>query len=152
MAVSRSSGDRCLDYLESGLPELLQVLEGTDVCELHLQKGDLRVRVHRLRSSIGESLQVEDSLDRPSEETGPAVVQVRATVVGTFYRAGHPGMEPLVVEGSQVEENTVIGIIEALQVLTDIEAGYAGTVTAVLATDGQPVEYGQPLVEVLLDG
>jgi acetyl-CoA carboxylase biotin carboxyl carrier protein len=61
-------------------------------------------------------------------------------------------MAPLVTEGSMVEESTVIGIIEALQVLTDVEADCSGVVTAVLATDGQPVEYNQPLLEVRPSG
>jgi acetyl-CoA carboxylase biotin carboxyl carrier protein len=77
---------------------------------------------------------------------------VRASIVGTFYRAGKPGMAPLVSEGLHVQDSTVIGIIEALQVLTDVEAGNSGTVTSVLATDGQPVEYNQPLLEIQLDG
>jgi biotin carboxyl carrier protein len=51
-----------------------------------------------------------------------------------------------------VDEHTVVGIIEALQVLTEVEAGYRGTVEAVLATDGQAVEYGQALFEVLPRG
>jgi acetyl-CoA carboxylase biotin carboxyl carrier protein len=69
-------------------------------------------------------------------------------LVGTFYRAGKPGVPPLVTEGSQVEDDTVVGIIEALHELTDVEAGCRGIVSKVFATDGQPVEYGQPLFEV----
>ena len=92
------------------------------------------------------------TLDESPETLAPATVLVRASIVGTFYRAGKPGMAPLVSDGSHVQDSTVIGIIEALQVLTDVEAGCTGTVTAVLATDGQPVEYNQPLLEIQLDG
>lgn len=139
-------------YLTDILPRLLQVLQGSDVRELELEEGDIRVRLHRSSLQLSDvpldsSAQIEDV-----EPVGPTTALVRASIVGTFYRAGKPGMAPLVSEGSRVEENTVIGIIEALQVLTDVEAGYTGTVTVVLATDGQPVEYNQPLLEIQLDG
>jgi len=66
--------------------------------------------------------------------------------------SGRLGGSSLVGEGSHVEPDNVVGIIEALQVLTDVRSGVSGTVTRVLETDGHPVEYGQPLFEVTLDG
>jgi acetyl-CoA carboxylase biotin carboxyl carrier protein len=77
---------------------------------------------------------------------------VVAPIVGTFYRADPPDGEPLVAEGSRVEDDTVVAIIDALQVPTPVEAGCAGVVTRVMASDGEAVEYGQPLFEVALDG
>lgn len=139
-------------YLTESLPELLRILQASDVRELELEEGDIRVRVHRASEQLVDAPgEIGTTVEVPTP-AAPTSILVRASIVGTFYRAGKPGMAPLVAEGSHVQDSTVIGIIEALQVLTDVEAGYAGIVTAVLATDGQPVEYNQPLLEIELDG
>jgi acetyl-CoA carboxylase biotin carboxyl carrier protein len=139
-----------VSYLKTELAALLDVVWCTDVRELEIQQGEVSVRLHR--SEISES-----SPAVPHSEDSPALRSslvhfVSAPLVGTFYRAGKPGMSPLVSEGSHVEQDTVVGIIEALQVLTDVSAGVVGTVTRVLETDGHPVEYGQSLFEVTVDG
>lgn len=136
-------------YLSEHLPALLQLLQGSDVRELELQEGDVQVRLHRARMSGSEM--IEEALPELEEMPGPVTSEIWAPIVGTFYRAGQPGMPPLVSEGSRVEPATVVGIIETLHELTNVEAGSRGTVTRVLATDGQPVEYGQALFEVTGD-
>lgn len=91
----------------------------------------------------------EDLLALP--EAAPAEPRIQAItspLVGTFYRAGKPGAPPLVDEGTWVEEDTVVGIVEALHVLTEVEAQCRGRIASVKATDGMPVQYGQPLFEV----
>ena len=139
-------------YLTDTLPKLVRVLENSDVRELEVQEGDIRVRLHRSGADLAHApREVGEPAETPAP-VEPETAVVRASIVGTFYRAGKPGMAPLVSEGSRVEQSTVIGIIEALQVLTDVEANCAGIVTAVLATDGQPVEYNQPLLEILPNG
>jgi acetyl-CoA carboxylase biotin carboxyl carrier protein len=139
-------------YLTDSLPKLLRIVQKSDLRELELEEGDVRLKLHRSpleRADLPLEAGVPAELPEPME---PPTAVVRASIVGTFYRAGKPGMAPLVTEGSTVEESTVIGIIEALQVLTDVEADCSGVVTAVLATDGQPVEYNQPLIEVRSNG
>jgi len=136
------------DYLTEQLPGLLQILQNSDVCELEVQEGDVQIRLHRAHAFDIEAV-VENGVELELVlPTGPVPLPIRSPLVGTFYRAGQPGTPPLVAEGSHVEPGTVVGIIEALHVLTDVEAGRAGVVTKVLATDGQPVEYGQVLFEV----
>lgn len=139
-------------YLTHTLPKLLRIVQESDLRELELEEGDVRLKLHRnpkARADLPLEERMPVELPEPME---PPIAIVRASIVGTFYRAGKPGMAPLVTEGSLVEESTVIGIIEALQVLTDVEADCSGVVTAVLATDGQPVEYNQPLLEVRPNG
>jgi biotin carboxyl carrier protein len=80
--------------------------------------------------------------------TGPAVKTVTAPMVGVFYHAEQPGRPPLVEVGSRIERGSLIGVIEALQVITEVESDTTGTVQSVVAADGQPVEFGQPLVEI----
>jgi biotin carboxyl carrier protein len=142
--------DETLDEVTERLSGLLDVLQGTDVQELEVTEGDVRVKLHR--NVVQRAEQEVDPVVDVELASEPPVVPVTAPLVGTFYRAGKPGMAPLVSEGSVVEDDTVVGIIEALQVLTEVEAGCSGQVVTVLATDGQPVEYGQRLFEVRTRG
>ncbi|MCZ2104195.1 MAG: acetyl-CoA carboxylase biotin carboxyl carrier protein [Comamonadaceae bacterium] len=80
----------------------------------------------------------------PAPETLPGHV-VKSPMVGTFYRSSSPGGTAFVDVGSQVKEGDVICIIEAMKILNEIEADHAGTITRVLAENGQAVEYGQAL-------
>lgn len=131
-------------YLDEEIPGLLDLLMTSDVRELELSSGDRRLRIHR-RGNGPVLPAVDEAVAEPDEHVTFPIV---APLVGTFYQAPHEGMGPLVAEGSRVDEGTVVGIIEALQVLTEVEAGRRGVVRAICATDGQPVEYGQVLFEV----
>jgi acetyl-CoA carboxylase biotin carboxyl carrier protein len=76
-------------------------------------------------------------------------VVVRAPMVGTFYHAPAPGEPPFVSVGGTVDADTVIGIVEAMKLMNQITADQSGVVRDVLAPDGRPVEFEQPLL--LLD-
>ena len=71
--------------------------------------------------------------------------QVKSPMVGTFYRSASPGAKAFVDVGAQVKEGDTLCIIEAMKILNEIEADKSGTVTRILADNGQAVEYGQPL-------
>ena len=75
----------------------------------------------------------------------PAGHVVKSPMVGTFYRASSPGAKSFVEIGDTVKEGDTICIVEAMKILNEIEADKSGTVTQVLAENGQAVEYGQPL-------
>lgn len=70
---------------------------------------------------------------------------IKSPMVGTFYRAPNPGSEPFVKEGQTVKKGDVLCIIEAMKIMNQIEAEVDGTITKVVAEDGTPVEYDQPL-------
>ncbi len=70
-------------------------------------------------------------------------------MVGTFYRAASPGSKPFVEVGDTVQVGDTLCIIEAMKLMNEIEADKAGVVKQVLAENGQPVEYGQPLVVIV---
>lgn len=139
-----------LDTLWEGLPRLLDVLQASDVREIELRESGVELRLHRAAPADGATWSLESAQDvlAEIEDELPLTLTITSGLVGTFYRAGQPGSAPLVAEGSHVEENTIVGIIEALSVLTEVEAGCTGVVTQVFVTDGLPVEYGQPLFEV----
>jgi len=74
-----------------------------------------------------------------------------APMVGTFYAAPRPGADPFVRVGDHVEPGQVVAIIEAMKVMNEIVAERAGTIVEILVENGQPVEYGQPLMRLRPD-
>jgi acetyl-CoA carboxylase biotin carboxyl carrier protein len=74
--------------------------------------------------------------------------EVKSPMVGTFYSAPEPGAKPYVSVGSRVSKGQILCIIEAMKIMNEIESEVAGVVTEVLASDAQPVEYGQPLFRI----
>jgi acetyl-CoA carboxylase biotin carboxyl carrier protein len=139
-------------YLRSGLRGLLDVLQSSDVREVEIQEGELTVRLSRAVAGRESEGVAGDTAQKSVELLATEERFVVSPMVGTFYRAGEPGAPVLATEGSFVEDDTVVGIIEALGALTEVQAGLPGTITAVLATDGHAVEYGQTLFEVSSDG
>ncbi|OSZ64729.1 acetyl-CoA carboxylase biotin carboxyl carrier protein [Hydrogenophaga sp. IBVHS2] len=81
----------------------------------------------------------------PAASAEPVGHIVKSPMVGTFYRASSPGAKAFVEVGSVVKEGETICIVEAMKILNEIEADKSGTVTQILAQNGQAVEYGQPL-------
>lgn len=145
-------------YLREDLRAVLMLVRGSAVRELELRDGAVSLRLRRAVE------RVERAHEKPlgDETTGGAVGTrveeprngtdyVTAPMVGIFYHSEQPGGDPLVTIGSDVESGTVIGVIEALQVMTEVEAGCDGRVERIVAGDGEPVEYGQVLVEVRVD-
>jgi acetyl-CoA carboxylase biotin carboxyl carrier protein len=86
----------------------------------------------------------------PAEKAAPAAPQetIDAPLVGTFYRSPSPDAAPFISVGDKVNAETVIGIIEAMKVMNEIKAEKSGVVKEVLVDNGQPVEYGQPLIVI----
>ena len=84
----------------------------------------------------------------PAVEAAPTGHTVKSPMVGTFYRSSSPGAKAFAEVGQQVKEGETICIIEAMKILNEIEADKAGTITKILAENGQAVEYGQALIVV----
>ena len=85
------------------------------------------------------------------QEESEAVIegnQVKAPLVGTFYAAPSEGADPFVSVGDKVEKGQVIGIVEAMKLMNEVESEFAGTVAEILVENGEMVEYGQPLVVI----
>ena len=82
----------------------------------------------------------------------PNAVDLPSPLLGTFYRSPKPGAPPFVQVGSQVEADTIIGIIEVMKLMNTVRAGVRGTVAEFLAIDGALVEYGEALLRVRKTG
>src|SRR3954451_1871546 len=120
----------------------------SSITELDLDLGDVSVRLRRPTSNHdGGELLLENQSPRPTESES-AEVLITAPMIGTFYAAATPGAQPFVAEGDEVYVGQTIGIIEAMKIMNEIAADRAGVVEAILVGNGQPVEYGSPLMRL----
>ena len=78
-------------------------------------------------------------------------VLIKAPMVGTFYSAPRPGAPDFVSAGDKVSEDTVLGIVEVMKLMNNLEAKVSGSVARILVENSQPVEYGQPLMVIKTD-
>jgi acetyl-CoA carboxylase biotin carboxyl carrier protein len=134
--------------------ELSRLLEENRLTEIEVQRGDQRVRVSRggggyiaapavhhapaAAALAPVAAKPADAAKHPGAVTSP--------MVGTAYRAPEPGAKPFVDVGTKVSAGQTILIIEAMKTMNAIPAPRAGTVTQIVVDDGQPVEFGEPLV------
>ena len=86
--------------------------------------------------------------DGPSEKQEANAVEIVSPIVGTFYLTPSPNADPFVEVGASVEEDTVVCIIEAMKVMNEIKSEIKGTIKKILVSNGQSVEYGEPLFQV----
>ncbi|MGD0831103.1 MAG: acetyl-CoA carboxylase biotin carboxyl carrier protein [Terracidiphilus sp.] len=159
------------------LKQLIEFLKEYQVAEFDLDRGDLKIRLKfsqpegaaslaemaRLLASArpaAGSVAVPDGTPAQSAPVAPAAAPVadpnaglhlvKSPMVGTFYGSPSPGAGPFVSPGDQVTKGQVIGIVEAMKLMNEIESDEAGEVVKCLVTNGQPIEYGQPLFTVRL--
>ncbi len=138
--------------------ELAALLDETGLGEIEIEREGVRVRVARrmaIEAAIGMPAQAgiqqsaaqlaegapKKAADDPAKHPGA----VKSPMVGTAYLAPEPGSAPFIEIGSRVAQGQTILIIEAMKTMNHIPASKAGTVTAILVTNGQPVEFGEPL-------
>lgn len=141
--------------------KLIELLETSDIAEIEIKEGEEGVRISRA-SRINPPVAVAAAAPAPApavplaEPAAPppaAAVEtgnlVASPMVGTFYRAPAPSSPSYVEVGQQVKEGDVIGIVEAMKMMNQIESEFSGVVDAILVEDGKPVEFGQPLVRIV---
>jgi acetyl-CoA carboxylase biotin carboxyl carrier protein len=130
--------------------QLAQLLEETGLTEVELKEGDRSIRV--VRNGVVHAAVPAPLPAAPEAATASSGVEdshagaVTSPMVGTIYLAPGPGEPPFVTVGMQVAEGATLFIVEAMKVMNPILAPRAGTVTRILVSDAQPVEFGEPLL------
>ena len=153
------------------LRELITLMRDNGLAELELEREEFRVRLRR--DAVAQPVQYAETppvapapapapapVPASAASSGPAHPGTQATtaasqdqdlhiipspIVGTFYRSPSPNADPFVKIGSNVEQDTVVCIIEAMKLMNEIQAESSGEVVKIYVENGQPVEYGQPL-------
>ena len=133
----------------------IELVESSGIAELEIAEGEERVRITRALAPATH-WHASTAGHAGATPTSPAVATVAAPeseghtikspMVGTFYRSASPGAKSFVDIGDSVQVGDPLCIIEAMKLMNEIEADRAGVVKAILAENGQAVEYGQPLV------
>jgi len=135
---------------------LAALLNETGLSEIEIEQKGLRIRIARNLtiaaavapggSAIGIAAAPAVIVPGRDADTHPGTL--KSPMVGTAYRAAEPGAAPFVEIGSVVKQGQTVLIIEAMKTMNHIPAARAGTVTAVFVENGQPVEYGEPLLTI----
>ena len=138
------------------IKKLMELVEQSGINELEVREGEESIRLSKAPAGVMMTPAAAPVVTAPA--AAPTVVAAApaqpaghtqtAPMVGTFYRAASPDSPPFVEVGKQVAAGDVICIIEAMKLMNQIEADKAGVVAAILVEDGQPVEFGQPLVVI----
>jgi acetyl-CoA carboxylase biotin carboxyl carrier protein len=157
----------------SAVRELLRLINDSDITEILIERGDTRLHVKRGPNAPPQQIAVAPMVQAPlaavaqlpsapvqpmfqpsppSPDAPPAQMPaghtISAPMVGTFYSSPSPKDPPFVQEGDEVHAGDGIGIIEAMKMMNEIESEVSGRVARILVKNGQPVEYGQPLMVI----
>jgi acetyl-CoA carboxylase biotin carboxyl carrier protein len=140
--------------------KLIELLEESGISELEISEGEESVRISR---HPRVAMQTPMALGAPMMQAAPIAAAatpataagehkprnddytVTSPMVGTYYSAASPGAKSFVEIGSEIKVGQILCIIEAMKMMNQIESDKAGRVTAILAKNGEPVEFGQPL-------
>ena len=135
--------------------DLARLLDETGLGEIEIEQEGLKVRVARPAAPLAASVHAPAATaaapalePRTASDAASHPGVVKSPMVGTAYCAPAPGAAPFVEPGGEVKEGQIILIIEAMKTMNQNPAPRSGRVTEILVTDGQPVEYGEPLLVI----
>jgi acetyl-CoA carboxylase biotin carboxyl carrier protein len=156
------------------IKKLIELLEESGIAEIEIKEGEEAVRISRMPTGAAAQMHAAYALPAapapmlmapaqaaaaaagtPAAAEAPAAARTRpnehvitAPMVGTYYSAPSPGAKSFVEIGDEVKVGQVLCIIEAMKMMNQIESDKAGRVTSIMARNGDPVEFGQPLFVV----
>ncbi len=141
--------------------QIIEMMEENNLAEFELEEEDFKIRIRRGPSeaqqvaAAGSHLSVMPAAAATPVPTGAAapvtkenVHLIKSPMVGTFYRRSSPDAKPYVEVGDEIDEETVVCIIEAMKVMNEIKAECSGVIIEILAENAKPVEFGKPLFKV----
>ena len=147
------------------LKKLIDLVEESGIAELEITEGEEKVRISRTGNHVAASVAAAAAAapaaaaptaasaaalpaGEPAAPAQPEGHLLKSPMVGTFYRSPSPGAKAFVEVGQSVTEGETVCIIEAMKLLNEIEADRSGVIKAILVENGQPVEYGHPLMVI----
>ena len=146
------------------IKKLIELLEESGIAEIEIKEGEEGVRISRMPTGANAQMHHHPMANLPMaaaiEKAAPAPAAeapakprpnehvITAPMVGTFYGSPSPGAKAFIEIGDEVKVGQVLCIIEAMKMMNQIEADKAGRVTSIMARNGDPVEFGQPLFVV----
>jgi acetyl-CoA carboxylase biotin carboxyl carrier protein len=148
------------------IKKLIELLEESGIAEIEIKEGEEAVRISRMPTAAlrpggamaAMPLALAPPVEGPAAAAPPAAPEagklrpsdhvITAPMVGTFYGSPSPGAKPFVEIGDEVKVGQVLCIIEAMKMMNQIEADRGGRITSIMARNGEPVEFGQPLFVV----
>lgn len=152
MSIKKTGVDQQL------IRDLAGILNDTNLTEIEVELGDLKVRVSRQAPAAVHAIAAPQAGYAPAAQPAASAVApaaadpsknaVPSPMVGTAYLAPSPDAKAFIEIGQKVKEGQTLLIIEAMKTMNQIPSPRAGTVAAILFEDGQPVEYGMPLVVI----
>jgi acetyl-CoA carboxylase biotin carboxyl carrier protein len=148
----KTDGSPAVAAIDTELVEnLAQLVNRLGLSEIEVAKGDFKVRIaRRLSAPMAQPAvtppQAAPTRSPPAPADGPGTI--KSPMVGTVYLRSSPDAAPFVEVGTQVKTGDKVLLVEAMKTFNEILAPRAGTVTGILVEDGQPVEYGQPLLVI----
>jgi acetyl-CoA carboxylase biotin carboxyl carrier protein len=135
--------------------KLIELLEESGISELEISEGEESVRISRhprtaMQLPMAAAMPMAPAPATPATAAGEHKPRnddntVTSPMVGTYYSASAPGAKSFVEIGTEIKVGQILCIIEAMKMMNQIESDKAGRVTAILAKNGEPVEFGQPL-------
>ena len=150
------------------IKKLIELLEESGIAEIEIKEGEEALRISRMPTGTAAAhhalppmaMPMAAPLAAPVPAAAPRPAEVAAAkakanehvitapMVGTFYGAPSPGAKPFIEIGDEIKVGQVLCIIEAMKMMNQIESDKTGRVTSIMARNGDPVEFGQPLFVV----
>jgi acetyl-CoA carboxylase biotin carboxyl carrier protein len=150
------------------LKQLVEFLKENQVAEFELDQGDQKIRLKfkqpeqpapiahviagtpaTMAAAPAQIVQAAAPAPAaPAADPDAGLHIIKSPIVGTYYGSPSPGAAPFVSPGDRVEKGQVVGIVEAMKLMNEIESDASGEVVKILVTNGQPIEFGQPLFAV----
>lgn len=141
------------------IKEMISLMNDNNLAELEVEKEGMRIRLRKMGSPASEfsgpviierEAQAKESRQEAAQKQqaqmqAEKVIEVKAPMVGTFYRSPSPGAPPYVEIGQTIEPGQVICIIEAMKLMNEIKAEVKGKILEILVENAEPVEFGQPM-------
>ncbi len=144
------------------IKKLVKIVDTSEITDLEVEENGLRIKVAKKirtfksyeqpqvvigHTPIAEDTSVKGNLENnlSGEEKPANTHEIKSPIVGTFYRSPAPDADPYIQVGDTISQGSVLCIVEAMKLMNEIESDVSGKVIKILAENGKPVEYNQPL-------